>query len=369
MRRRALNRPVRAVAAGAALLGLVLSSAACNPGRPAAATVEGEEISADRLDELLGAFVEADADLFGTRLDGDGDDTYRMSRTSEVLGTLVLQMAQAELADREGITADEAERTEAEDLVRTSFVSASDLADAPDAPTDPEEAQTRAEELSAAVFDALSDDTRAWLIDLRAATLALVNETGDSPEEISAQAEEIFAADPSAFADRYCLRAIVVDEGDLAGVQDRLAGGEDFGALSAEVSIDPQIAQANGELGQCLPEGQLAEAGLNEQLVPIVEPLQVGDVSEPFALAEGAVAIFERREVTFTDVQAEIEATLPGPEAAAAELVRDQLEDVDVRVDPRFGTWNPTAGTVIPPTGARSPQADSERVEVSSDGS
>ncbi|HEV7721887.1 MAG TPA: peptidylprolyl isomerase, partial [Iamia sp.] len=281
MRPRALTRPARTVATGAALVGLVLSATSCNVGRPPAATVEGRDISAERIDDLVAAFVEADPETFGPQVEGDGEDTYDMAAVAAILGTLVVQTVQAELADREGAIPDESERDEAEDLVRNSFVPGADAE--PDPGTgEPTEEAAQAQETSGKVFDALTPETRAWLVDLRATTLALTREISADPEEVTAQARQIFEADPTPYQDLYCLRAIVVDGADVPAVQQRLAAGEDFGAVSAEVTIDTQVAQAGGELGQCLPGDQLETTQLAPGIIALVQPLQPGQVSDPF---------------------------------------------------------------------------------------
>jgi hypothetical protein len=365
VRPRALTRPARAVATGAALVGLVLSVTSCNVGRPPAATVEGREITAERLDELVAAFIEADPETNGPQLEGEGEDTFRMSAVAGILNTLVIQVAQAEMADREGAIPSAEDRTEAEGLVRNSFATGAEAEPDPATGEVSEEAAA-AQETSAAVFDALSADTRDWLIELRATTLALTRELAESSGDLAEQAREIYESDPSIF-DALCLRAIVVATTDLPAVQDRLAAGEDFGAVSAEVSIDPAIAEANGELGGCLPASQLAAAGLAQEIVDLVAPLEVGEVSEPIDLQEGTVALFDvsdRQQTPFEQVQADIEATLPDPgEAALADLVQGSIDDLDIDVDPRFGTWDATTGTITPPDGARTPETDAELLD------
>jgi hypothetical protein len=364
VRPRALTRSARAVATGAALVGLVLSATSCNAGRPAAATVEGREIPAERVDDVVAAFLEADPETYAERIEGEGEGTYQMEAVAAVLSTFVVQTVQAELADREGAVATEDERTEAEDLVRNSFAAGAEAE--PDPATgqlSPEAAE--AQELSGAVYDALPEDTQEWMVDLRAITLALVRVAGENSGDSTAQARELYESDPAAF-DALCIRAIVTTTADLPAVQDRLAAGEDFGAVSAEVSTDPAIAEANGELGGCLPASQLTSAGLPQEVVDLVTPLEVGEVSEPFDLGNGSVALFDlsdRQPTAFEDVQAAIEATLPDPgEAALADLVERSIGGIDVHVDPRFGTWDASLGSIIPPDGARPAEPDDRLV-------
>lgn len=367
MRTRALTRPARVAAIGAAVLGLVLSATGCNAGRPPAASVEGRDISVERIDQIVAAYVEADPEQYGPQVSGEGEGTYRMDAVSAILNTVLLQMVQSELAEREGAVATDADREEATSLVETFF--APGAAPSNDPMAQPTEEQAQAQAASLAVFEAIPEDTREWLIDLRADSLALAREVGASEEELAAEAQRTFDADPDAYQDRYCLRVIVVQETDLPAVQDRLAGGEDFGALAAEVSLDESTAQAGGELGQCVPTAELEGAGLAPEVLALVQPLEVGEVSGTFPLGDGGVAIFERREATVADVQGEIVATLPPTgEAAVSELVQAEIGSIDIDIDPRFGTWDAATGTVTPPGGARAPAAAAEGVDAASTG-
>lgn len=365
VRPRALTRPARAVATGAALLALVLTATSCNAGRPPAATVAGRDLSAQRLDDLVGAFLEADPDTYGAQIEGQGEDTYQMAAVSSVLTTLVIQMAQAELAEQEGAIPTEEERTEAEDLVRNSFAAGAS-AEVDPTTGQPSEEALQAQEASAAVFDALSEDTREWLIDLRASTLALGRVAAEDSGDLEEQARQIYDADPSAF-ERLCVRAVLVETADVPDVQARLDAGEDLGAVSSEVTVVPELAAAGGELGQCLPPDQLAAANLPPQIVEVLRGLEVGDVSEPFDLGDGTTAWFDlsdRQQPPFEEVQPQIEASLPDPgEAALSQLVQESIGDIDIHVDPRFGTWDPETGIVSPPAGARTPETEPTQVE------
>lgn len=352
------------MATGAALLALVLTATSCNAGRPPAASVAGRDLSAQRLDDLVGAFLEADPDTYGAQIEGQGEDTYQMAAVSSVLTTLVIQMAQAELAEREGAIPTEEERTEAEDLVRNSFAAGAD-AEVDPTTGQPSEEAAQAQEASAAVFDALSEDTREWLVDLRASTLALARVAAEDSGDVEEQARGLYEADPTIY-DRLCISAILVPADQIDAVQQRLDAGEDFGQVSAEVTVDQQIAENQGSLGDCIPAGQLPQF-LPQEVIDLVVPLDVGEVSEVFDLQDGTVAVFElsdRQPTPFEEVRAEIEASLPDPgEAALSQLVQESIGDIDVHVDPRFGTWDAETGTVTPPAGARTPETEPTQVE------
>jgi len=363
VRPRALTRPARAVATGAALLGLVLSATSCNVGRPPAATVAGREIPAERIDDLVAAFVEADPDTFGPQIEGEGEGTYAMAAVAVILSSLVVQSVQTELADRLGVGPDGAERTEAEGLVRNSFAPGADAEPDP-ATGEPTEEAAQAQETSGKVFDALSKETREWLIDLRATTLALTRELAKDAPDPGEQARQIYDADPSVF-ESLCLRAAVVATADAAPVQARLDAGEDLGAVSAEVSTNPEIAGAQGDLG-CVLVSDMPQY-FPEEIISVVSTLEPGVVSEGVELPDDTTAWFEltqRVNAPFENVQEQIVATLPDPaEAALADLVQEEIGGIDVDVDPRFGTWDAETGTITPPDGARGPETDVELID------
>jgi hypothetical protein len=344
--RRAPTRVVRALTA-AVLAALVVGASACNLGTPPAATVEGQTISATRVDEIIDAYMEADPEQFG-QLEGAGRDTVQLAAASSLLANLVSQVFQSELAAQNDATPTSEERQEAEQLVKESFVSGAET------PTDGSQADPEAQETSAAIYEALPSGTQEWLVDLKADTLALARVLAEG-EDLTSQAREIYEADPSAF-EQLCLRAIIAEPDGVADVRERIAAGEDFGAISAEVSVDPTLAAANGELGQCLTLQQLAQAGLSQDVLGLVAELGSGEATDAIDLGDGFAYFFEvqsRQTPEFEAVVDQITATLPDPgEAAVQALVAEERPDADISVDPRFGEWDGETGVITPPPGA-----------------
>ncbi len=349
MRHRALSRTARVATVGLALL-VVAATSACNPGRPPAATVGGTDISAARVDQMLEAFVEGAPDIYRSAIQGQGDDTTQMGAASAILNSLVLQVLQAQLAEDAGVVPGADDIDEATRLVQASFVSG---AAQPDDPA-PAEGAAAALEQSTAIFDAMPADLQDWLVDLRATTLAFSDSLATEDE-----AREVYDADPSAY-DLLCLRAIIAEPDGVDAVQQRLDAGDDFGAVSTDLTIDPQLAAAGGELGQCLTLDQMVQAGLSQAVVDIIATLDdTGDLTGPVDLGDGYAYWFElqeRQQRAFDDVAEEIQQGLTGGgDAALQQRVQDALADVDVRVDPRFGTWDAETGSITPPEGSRVP--------------
>lgn len=347
MRHRALTRTARAATAGLVLL-VVAATTACNPGRPPAATVGGTDISAQRVDQMLDAFVEGAPDTYRGVIEGRGEGTTQMGAAAAILNTLVLQVLQAELAADAGVIPSEEDIDEATGLVQASFVGGAAQPD----DTAPTAEATTALEQSTAIYEAMPTDLQEWLVDLRATTLAYADSLGATDE----QAREAYEADPSAY-DLLCLRAIVVEPADVTSVQERLDAGEDFGQVSSEVTIDEQLAAAGGELGECLTTTQLGQVGLDPTVVDLIVGLDSGEATGSVDLGDGLGYWFEvqeRQEQPFEAVAEEIKAGLSG-EVALQERVQEGLSEVDVRVDPRFGRWDPETGTITPPDGSRAP--------------
>lgn len=337
-------RRTRRLLTTAALVALVLAMSACNAGRPPAATVRGIDISAQRVDDLVAAFQEADPNLAAEQVAGDGEGTYRSSVAANLLAFLMTTAAAASESDDrdlEPATAEEA-RTSLETKLGGSAES----------------------ELGPKIVDALPSDTRDWLLDLEARGLTLQAELGaeaSAGTDQEAQARQLYDADPTAFT-TICLRLIAVAEADLPDVQARLDAGEDFGDVSAQVSIDPELAAARGG-DQCALVSEY-EQQLDPTAFGDIAGAAEGDVVGPYQYdEEGNVVIVEIRSASvppFEEVSETVIASLPVDDGTAAldALTIEILGGDDVRVDPRFGRWDSEAGTVVPPTGPRTAGAD-----------
>ncbi len=352
----------RAAVALVALLALVLAASACSAvGQPPAATVEGTDISADVVDEIVEAYIEADPETYGAPFKGDGADTLSMDPVSNVLGSLVVQELQSQLAQDRGVTPTDEERTQAEDAVRTSFVQQEQAAPEGEGPSESEQTST-------AVFEALAESTQEYLIDLRADALALSRELGSESGAADAAARAFYDQNPMQFT-AVCLRLLAVAEPDLPAVQARLDAGEDFGDVSREVSVDPQVVQALDGPPQCTALSQL-QSQLQPEAFQQLASAAEGDVVGPFAFDDqGNVVLVEIQSTQLTpfeEVREAILTQIPAPgDQAVSDLLTREAPEADVSVDPRFGTWDPDQARVLPPDGADAPAGDgtSEPVE------
>lgn len=144
-----------------------------------------------------------------------------------------------------------------------------------------------------------------------------------------------------------CSRHILVaTEAEADDVLAELADGTDFAELAQQRSTDPGSGAAGGDLG-CQAQGTfvpefeaaLADAGEGEV---------VGPVETQFGFH-----VIQRLAGADPDPGAVIEAGLPTAFPGEGEFQAwfdDQLHFDDVDVDPRYGTWDPVAVQVLPPS-------------------
>lgn len=356
--------------ARAALLGLVLGASvvltACNPGRPPAATVEGVDIPDRHVDALLDAYREADPELYEPQLAGQGEGTTQLAAVTQVLDRFVIEVAVAELAAERGVSIGPEDRQAAEDQLRTSLVQEPQVLEGQVDQASQDQARQETEELRAAVLGALPDDTRAWLIEQGAARIALSRELAEESGDQEALARAAYESDIASYTE-YCFRVIQALETDLPEIESRLAAGDDFGQVSAELSVPgivvneegDELTDVEGDIG-CVRATQ-ASAILQEAIaanpeggVTDPEPVpgpdgQPTDPPEIFLLEVGAP-----QAVPFEEVAAEIVSALPDPGALALDtLLNEVLGDLDISVNPRFGRWDPESQSVLPPSGAQ----------------
>ncbi len=309
---------------------VAVTASACNPGRPPAATVGGVDISAERVDDLVAAFAAADP-AYREDIEGAGDDTYATVWAADALRILVTRAAAADLAARDDVIIDSTHRNGAEDELASSLL-----------PDDPEK--------GAAVVAALSEDTRAWLLEMTAAGLALEADLAASGPASPDQVRSYYESSDE--FDRICIRLLVVAPDGVDAARARIDAGEDFGDLSAELSVAPEVAAARGG-SDCPLLSQLQE-GLQPEAFQQIDAVPDGGVVGPFQYDEaGNVVLVEvspREKVPLEEVAEQLATDLPG-DARFEAAVREALGSTDIRIDPRFGHWDAERHLVVAPSG------------------
>ncbi|HYI62852.1 MAG TPA: hypothetical protein VEW93_13740 [Acidimicrobiales bacterium] len=326
-------------------LGLVLvvavtvGASACNPGRPPAASIDGTDISAEHLDEMVRAATALSPEARELSA-GDGvEGTYRLASATGVLQVLVERVALSNEARRRGIfpSPEDVDAAEA-DLAEALGTGAEGGAD-PAAGTE--------------LLDRLSDETRAWLVDISADVVAVRRQLTSDPQVL----RDFYDANPERFLTR-CYRVAQLPAGGVEEFGRRYEGGEDFGALSGELSTDPQLQSSNGDAG-CAPDLQVQQqlppeiwAGISTVLQGgIAGPFSAASQQDPtsedvlfFEVGQPSVAPFEQvQEFLNTNID------LVGRDLSAR-LLSAELEGAEVRIDPRFGRWDAEALEVVAPS-------------------
>ncbi len=175
------------------------------------------------------------------------------------------------------------------------------------------------------------------LVDSRASTAALGRLAAESGE-----AQAAWEASPAELG-LLCVRHILVEtEEEAEEVLAELEDGADFAELAAERSIEPAAADSGGAIevtpGQpCIPLQQ-AQGGLDPVFLSAALQGVPGTPLGPVQTSFGWHVILVR---PYDEVAAAVDAGVGGLR------LQEHLETVEVEVDPRYGRWDPAAGTVV----------------------
>ncbi|MGH3870549.1 MAG: peptidylprolyl isomerase [Pseudonocardiaceae bacterium] len=305
----------------AALIGAVLLAGCAVRPADAAATVDAVVISHTDLAARL-ATVTGNADV---RAAIDTDDGTRRRLAAGVLGHLVDAALVTEAAAPLGVQITDAElQAHIDGLVRTELGGGRDawqrFLDQRGYP----EPEIRAQ---------LREDLRREAVEDRLLPHPVV------------PAERIAEVYRNQYAGRPIIRHILVaEESQARRVLQRLAAGEGFATLAAELSLDTETARKGGNLGPHVEDEFVAP--FEEAIENAHNGQTVGPVQTPF----GYHIIERRPPAELADVQAGIKDTL-------AEQLQDQtfttwLADLraraDIDIDPGIGRWDAASATVLP---------------------
>ena len=328
---------------GSALVAVLALGGCSSVTDTQAATVNGDTITADDVEEELLAIrsndgyrgaVERSLAEQGLSVTGQGEGSFDTAFAARLLSLGVF----FELIDQE-----------ARD--RGIGVSAADMEDARPATV----ASVGGEE----VFAAFPEDYREELV--RRQALAGKIQEAIAPSPTTEQARAYYEENRSDFA-AVCVSHIFASaergpEAARARIDElarQLAAGADFRVLASEQSDDPAAAAEGGNLG-CQARGNLLPAFEQAAFA-----LPVGQISEPVETNVGfhLILVNERRELPFQEVQDQVLAALEGERVPVfAEFVNDLTCRAQVEVNPRYGTWTGACddpqqeGHVLPPEG------------------
>ncbi len=145
-----------------------------------------------------------------------------------------------------------------------------------------------------------------------------------------------------------CVKLVVTaDQASAQAAFDRIRGGEDIGAVAADVSIDATSAAAAGDAG-CVARGGVA----NVFGAAAVNAAKVGDLLGP-ADGDGSfliVKITGTKVPTFAESRDQLAQQIPDVSSTdVSKILAKAYAATDVTIDARYGTWDAKKGTVVPP--------------------
>lgn len=345
---------------GALAVAVVASSCSGGAvGRPAAATVDGVEISQTDVQDLVEANqafyqqaidngLDTTGDLASALADTEGAAPGTVSQTGagDALNSLIVTEVLHQELERIDALPDDALLQEVRTALETDAGGAEELATYDDRFV---EFTIRTEALQRAYRQVLADEANADVAQPTA-------------EEREARILELYQ---TVKADRpLCLNVILVaTEGEAADALARVQGGEAFADVAADVSIEPQSAAAGGFVG-CTDYAAPADAFGAD-----LEGAAVGDLQGPLPADTGTgetqyvvIEVAGTDGPTIDQVRGQLEAAVDSESAATDPTTVDitpklleLLGAADITVDPRYGTWNPDTFDIDPPDAPEDP--------------
>jgi parvulin-like peptidyl-prolyl isomerase len=328
-------------------LVLALVAGACGDTvRPSAATVNGEAITQDELDDELEAIEGNEAYLAqiesgGMAVRGTGDGTISNAFVSRVLTRQILLKLVHDEFERRDLEVEDADLQNAEPSVIQSV---------------------GGEE----VFNAFPKAYRDTLI-RRNAEVAVLQAALGGPEVTDEAVAEFYEQNAEQFAETcvsHILFAVTDDSGGIdqeatAAAADRLTAeataakaeidaGGDFAAIAARSSVDPQNKDNAGDL-ECGPAGRFVP-----EFETAMDATAVGAVSAPVTTQFGVhlIKVTDRRTQPLEEAEATIRQQLSGEgEQAFSQFLQEALADATVSVNPRYGRFSKDGQSpgIIPP--------------------
>lgn len=298
--------PLLVATATIVVASLVASS--CSSVSDDAARAGGRSLSADELDELIVSYEKSTTDPETTVAGPRGADVAREILTTWVSTSLILELIAA--ADGE-VTAEALAESEAMLNEQAGFA----------------DADQKVRELF--ILDTAANATLARLLAPSTSELAAAYERGPAVSGV------------------VCVRAILSTTKESIDVAAfRVASGESFADVAAELSIDPSGADG-GVLGgpegnQCIEFVSVVET-VADEFVAALENTPVGQVSTAFEIPDVGWAILLQRD--FDEVGDDVAALTGSKLAASATL--DAVRTAKVWVDAEYGRWDPGTSTVI----------------------
>jgi hypothetical protein len=343
---------VRRLLAVLALSVLGAGASACDLSPPAA-TVQGARISRSQLDAELSAvahspYAQCALELRGENLpatlSGAGDDTVSSQLASAVLSTLVLERLVDQRLRQLGHPVTPADlRNARADLTAQLTPATAGTSPCPGGVA------------GGPLIDRLPATFRSEEVRFLAAQERLAVTLGHL--DLSTPALLAYYRSHQSEFQELCLSDIAVSsESQAQSIRSAITSGmTTFASEAEQSSLDSQTAADGGQI-PCLPASEV----VNSSILSAISGLSPGQVSEPVfedTSASGGpggvwflLEVDSRPVIPFAQSQARIRQQLLSAQNAsvAAEFSR-LAKAAKVTVDPRYGSWSPSAGIVPPP--------------------
>ena len=167
---------------------------------------------------------------------------------------------------------------------------------------------------------------------------------GQVEEPTAAEAQQLLDDDPRSWTLVCAAHILVATEEEAVAVQARLADGEDFAALAAELSIDTGSGAEGGDLG-CTPPSRWVDPFAEASLAA-----EIGSVSEPVESQFGfhLIRVDSRTPATTEELQEALTDIRLGEVVETWYLAA--VTGADVTVAEEYGTWEiEPVPTIVPP--------------------
>jgi parvulin-like peptidyl-prolyl isomerase len=311
---------------------LMLGAAACSTGGSAvAATVGDTEITAAEVEETYAR--RAEAPPVASELAGDDAEGADPNLQASVLTTLIRTEILQQAAEERGIEVSDEQRSEQRAAIVEQAGGEEALQEVL-AQSNVSDEELQANLTDQAIQSQISDD--------------LASEVTD--EEV----ETAFEQDPQGqYGEKVDVRHILTETEDAANdAIERIEDGEEFSAVAEEVSTDPGSAAQGGELGP-LSKGMTVEA-FDEAAFSA----EVGELVGPVETDFGFHVIEVTEEVPaaeLSEVEGEIRDMLA--QSKFTQYITDFANNLEIEVDPAYGTWDAQQLAVTPPAPSEAPSA------------
>lgn len=301
----------------------------CTRTAAPAARVNGSTVTQAQLWDrvaLQKKLSEATGDTTSALAPGKLESSYATSGVSEVLGGLVVNEIVEEEIEHLGLVVDDA----AVERVRT---------------------QVRQSPQDAEILDRLDPADQDALLRQFALNQVLQQYAADPSHPAEPDDEMVrtfFDEDPEQFR-TVCARILFTTaEPQAQQARARIAAGETFESVAAEMSVDPQ--QSQGGSVQCL-----AQRSLPPELSDAIAQAAPSTLLAPVKAADGYFVVFyvETKEPSLETARELVaEQVSANPQVKVQLILQRAMREADVEVNPEFGMWTGDLQTpVVPRTG------------------